>query len=673
MTTRRLVSCSILALALVVSGRGLAQTPTAEPPAGEPAATPAATAPAPATAPAAAPAGEPAAAGEPAGEPAAAPAGEPAAAAEPAAATAPATAPAGEPAAAGEPTAEPADQAEEPAAPPLPAIVDEVNGTCKTPRQAWLQLLYWLQKGENRWKPAEAAKCFDTSRLKDPTTRGPELAEMLKEGVDAKAARLDVDAIPRDPDYLDKNGLARYEDPKVAEKISGIYVIKKGDRWLFSPDTLERIPNIVPASYGLKKHLPDWMRGSFLGVELWSYIGIILLIFVALAMQRIVVFVMGTYVRRMVKRTGLKYLASAVDHANRPIGGLVMALVFYIGFPLLLFPIAVSKLAMVATQALAAYSVVWLAYRLIDVLSDFMASKAEKTETKLDDQLVPLVTKTLKVFVAVVGGIFILQNLDVNVGSLLAGLGLGGLAFALAAKDTVANFFGSLMIFIDKPFQIGDWIEMAGTEGTIEEVGFRTSRVRTFYNSLVTVPNAMVVSSMVDNYGRRRFRRYVSTLGLTYDTPPEKVQAFCEGVRAIIAGMPGMRKDYYMVEFKDFGASALEIMMYCFMISPTWNDELRTRTHLNLEIMRLAKELGVSFAYPTQTLHVESLAQAGVKTPTHSGPSTPDDLARVIKSFGPGGGAAKPNSVKISAGYDCGKQWTATGTGDAEDAGNGDG
>jgi MscS family membrane protein len=340
-----------------------------------------------------------------------------------------------------------------------------------------------------------------------------------------------------------------------------------------------------------------------------------------------------------------------------------MALVFHISVPLLLLPIRFTTLAMLAIKATAAYAGVWLAYRLIDLLADYLLVKAEKTESKLDDQLIPLIAKTLKVFVSVVGGIFILQNLDVNVGSLLAGLGLGGLAFALAAKDTIANFFGSIMIFIDKPFQIGDWVVIASTEGIIEEVGFRTSRVRTFHNSLVTVPNAMITSTIVDNYGARKYRRYTTNLGLTYDTPPDKVEAFCEGVRAIIAGMPGMRKDYYLVEFREFGASSLVIMVYCFMIAKTWNEELRIRTHLNLEILRLAENLGVGFAFPTQTLHVSSLAQPGQSIPGHRGPENHAELAAIIAGFGPRGPLARPEGLTISHGYDCGTE--PPGSGDA--------
>ena len=270
------------------------------------------------------------------------------------------------------------------------------------------------------------------------------------------------------------------------------------------------------------------------------------------------------------------------------------------------FPLRAAQIVSIAVTFLWTFSLVWLAYRLIDVLSAWLLTKADQTKTKLDDQLIPLMSKMAKIFVSVVGGIFILQNLSVDVGSLLAGLGLGGLAFALAAKDTIANFFGSVMIFIDKPFQIGDWVVIKDVEGTVEEVGFRTTRIRTFYNSLITLPNSVIPSTAIDNYGMRTFRRYTTTLGLTYDTPLKKITQFCDELRTLLIEMPGIRKDYYLVEFKEFGKSSLDILLYCFMVADDWNQELKIRTTLNLAILELSQRLNVSFAFPTQSLHIEN-------------------------------------------------------------------
>jgi MscS family membrane protein len=394
--------------------------------------------------------------------------------------------------------------------------------------------------------------------------------------------------------------------------------------------------------------MPGWLRGDVLGIEAWQIIGLALLVIIGITLRRLVIHLVTTYVRRLTRRLKGSVVDRVVAKAGGPLGTLAVAASFALGGPLLQFSPGGAFVIMLAARTLAAFSVVWPLYRLVDVLTDIMEARAAKTESKLDDQLVPLLRKSLKLFFVVIGSIFILQNLDVDVGSLLAGLGLGGLAFALAAKDTVANFFGSIMVFIDKPFQIGDWILMApDIEGTVEEVGFRTSRIRTFYDSVITVPNANVTNTPIDNMGRRRYRRYKTTLGLTYDTAPEKVQAFCEGVRAILQSLPAARKDYYLVEFRDFGASALEVFVYCFFETPDWSSELRARTCLNLSIMRLAASLGVSFAFPTQTLHIAPPAATDAASQ-----SDEQSLQAVIRAFGPGGEQALPSGFALSHGYE---------------------
>jgi MscS family membrane protein len=267
-----------------------------------------------------------------------------------------------------------------------------------------------------------------------------------------------------------------------------------------------------------------------------------------------------------------------------------------------------NRIAVFGLRVAAAVSAVLIAYRLVDVGADIFAKRADDTETKLDDQLVPLVRKSVKAVTVVVGVIFVLQNMEVDVASLVAGASLGGLAFSLAARDTVANLFGSVSIFADQPFQVGDWVVMNGVEGVVEEVGMRSTRVRTFYRSLVSIPNSKVADGVIDNYGMRDSRRTFLKLGLQYDTTPEQMEAFCDGVRAILANNPLVKKDGYYVCFSGFGDSALEVMLYFFFATDVWAEELRNRHLIFLEVLRLAKELGVGFAFPTRTLHIASQA-----------------------------------------------------------------
>ncbi len=401
---------------------------------------------------------------------------------------------------------------------------------------------------------------------------------------------------------------------------------------------------------GLRSVMPDWLRGDVFGIEAWQILGLALLIIIGIVLRKLVIHLIVTYVRKLTKKLSAGWVDNIAAKADKPVGTLAVAGILSIGSPLLDFPGPVETVLTIAVRSLAAYSVVWLLYRLVDVIADILQDRAARTDTKLDDQLVPLLRKSLKVFFVVFGAIFILQNLDVDVGSLLAGLGLGGLAFALAAKDTVANFFGSVMIFIDKPFQIGDWIKMSpDIEGTVEEVGFRTSRIRTFYNSVITVPNANVTNTAIDNLGARKYRRYRSILSLTYDTAPERIEAFCEGLRATLLAMPGVRKDYFMVEFQDFGAHSLDILLYCFFEVPDWQAELRARTNLNLAVLRLASAIGVDFAFPTQTLHIDAV-------PGHPLPRRPEPdleaLSSIIAAHGPGGAGVLLNGFDLSGRFE---------------------
>ena len=239
--------------------------------------------------------------------------------------------------------------------------------------------------------------------------------------------------------------------------------------------------------------------------------------------------------------------------------------------------------------------------RLVDVVASRLSRWALGTESKYDDLLVPFASKSAKVVIIVTSVMMILHNLDFNLTGAIATLGIGGLAFALAATDTISNLFGSLTVIADRPFQIGDWIVVDGHEGIVESLGFRSTRIRTFYNSLITVPNSTLINAAVDNYGARQFRRYRTVLSVTYGTPPERMEAFCEAIRQVIRDSPYTRTETFHIYF---GASSLDILVYMFFQVPDWATELRERHRFNLDILRAAKRLGVEFAFPTQTLYL---------------------------------------------------------------------
>ncbi|MCP4853098.1 MAG: mechanosensitive ion channel, partial [Fuerstiella sp.] len=199
--------------------------------------------------------------------------------------------------------------------------------------------------------------------------------------------------------------------------------------------------------------------------------------------------VVAMFVRRRYSGDDLTFWEVERRRLNRGILLVTIGITLLVGFPMLDFNPEIENVVNQVASLVAAVGVLQVAYRAIDIFMDVLARRASQTESKLDDSLVPLLRTAVRLFVTFVGLLFVLQNLDINVSSLIAGLGLGGLAIALAAQDTVRNLLGGVTIFADKPFEVGDWVVVDGVEGTIEAVGFRSTRVRTFYNSLISVPN----------------------------------------------------------------------------------------------------------------------------------------------------------------------------------------
>ncbi|MXW26926.1 MAG: mechanosensitive ion channel family protein [Dehalococcoidia bacterium] len=394
---------------------------------------------------------------------------------------------------------------------------------------------------------------------------------------------------------------------------------------------------------------PDWFKNTYIGIEVEQFIGIGVMILVAGAVYVLLTQLLRIFVRARLSSEDREFWDQERARLRRSLLVGVVAITVILGFPTLEFSSGVENVVNQIAIFLGAGALVWMAFRAIDIFTDVLERRAEKTVSRIDDQLVPLLNSTLKGVAILVGGLFVLANLGVNVTSLVAGLGIGGLAIALAAQDTIRNLLGGVTIFADRPFQVGDWVVVNDIEGTVEHVGFRSSRVRTFYNSVVTVPNARIVDTHVDNMGLRQWRRYKTTLGLAYHTTTDQVQAFVEGVRALIRANPGMRKDYYIVEFHGFGASTLDVLVYCFIDAPNWNDELRTRHVLNLDIMRLAEDLGIEFAFPTQTLHVAS--QPGQPAVAPPAPAR-DELGEIVEGYSPNGSAGQRVDAPITAGFD---------------------
>ncbi len=358
---------------------------------------------------------------------------------------------------------------------------------------------------------------------------------------------------------------------------------------------------------------PEWLEdamprvlksGEIMGLQYWQWLGLLLLIFLGIFADFVVRTLVRPVLRRVVRRFDSEVDEDVIKAAVRALGLFAGALVWMTLISALNFGGVVREIALAAVGVYAVFTGTLAGWRLVDLLADVLLHLAMQTEAKFDDILVPMLRKTLKVFIIAFGVVYGAQHLNINIVPLVTGLGIGGLAFAFAAKDTIENFFGSIAVILDRPFEVGDWVLIDDVEGTVEELGFRSTRIRTFYNSQVTIPNATLVRAKVDNYGRRTYRRWKTTIGVQYDTPPEKLLAFTEGIRELVRRHPYTRKDFYQVWCHDFGDSSFNILVYVFHLVPDWATELRERERLFVDIVRLADGLGVRFAFPTRTIHL---------------------------------------------------------------------
>jgi len=360
----------------------------------------------------------------------------------------------------------------------------------------------------------------------------------------------------------------------------------------------------------LSGYVPSWAREEILGVSLWQFVAAFVLLLTGLAAKKVSDHVFAKVVTRLVRKTRFRIDDLAADAASRPFGYLLLLAGLGGAFGVLTLPTEpnVRGLVFGTLKVLLAADIMWFLFRLVDTAVEYLARLAERTESTLDDQLVPVIRKALKATIGVIFFVWIVQLLGYSVSSLIAGLGIGGLAVALALQDTLGNFFGSVFIFLDRPFCVGDWIKVGEVEGIVEQVGFRTTRVRTWPATLVSIPNKTVASATIDNWSRMPKRRVVQTVGVTYKTNADQMEDVVETIRQILMKDEGVDQEFIVVRFTEFGESSLNILVYYFTKAVTFADHLVTKERINLAIMRCLKKRGLSIAFPTRTVCLESSA-----------------------------------------------------------------
>ncbi len=257
-------------------------------------------------------------------------------------------------------------------------------------------------------------------------------------------------------------------------------------------------------------------------------------------------------------------------------------------------------------SSLVIFAIFWLIFRLVNEFNAIISIFSSKMGKPLNEDIENFIIKSAKVFIVITGFLMMLQSWGVNITTFIASLGLGGLAFALAAKDTASNLFGSLVIFADRPFKVGDAVELKGIAGSVEEIGIRSTRIRTYEKSLVTIPNAVVANASITNWTKRDKRRCKIYIGLTYDTSSKQIESIINEIDLMLKSREDIDSDSVAVYFEEFADSSLNVLCHYHANTSVWKEFLRIKQEVNLSIMKIVEQNGSDFAYPSQTLYMQT-------------------------------------------------------------------
>ena len=327
-------------------------------------------------------------------------------------------------------------------------------------------------------------------------------------------------------------------------------------------------------------------------------------------------------------RTSIEYDDRALAAMEKPLSGFFLVAGIYLAIVVLPVDPEMHELITIIFRGATMVVVFWGLIRLIDVAGDILADVAGRKGDSIG-AFVPLMKKAVRVFVFVVGIIMVIDNLGYSVGGILAAVGLGGAAFAFAAKDSIANLYGSFALALDRPFQVGDWIQVGDrVDGDVEEVGLRSTKVRTWPKTVISIPNNVLANEMINNWSRMPKRRVKQIIGVTYETKPGEMEGLVHEFRHVLQEDPGVHQEFILVNFTEFGDSSLNILVYYFTTTTAWLEHMDVRQRVNISLMRVVEARGLSIAFPTRTLYFEGeLARQmsrGMSLPGDFGPTEPN-------------------------------------------------
>jgi len=354
---------------------------------------------------------------------------------------------------------------------------------------------------------------------------------------------------------------------------------------------------------GLAEHLPI-LKKRIWGNEVWKYVFSLIYIFLAFYISKLLDYLTRVWLKHWAAKTKTTFDDLILEMLNGPVKVIAFMILLRIGLNVFEWPEVVEQVLAKGFTIIIAIAVTYLVLKFVDLAMGYWRQRAEGQEDQaFNQQLFPIIRKTLKVFVIVVAVLTTLNNMGVNITAAIASLSIGGLAVGLAAQDTLANLFGAVAIFLDKPFKIGDRVQVDGHDGPVESIGMRSTRIRNLDGHLVTIPNKTMGNATIINIAARPNIKTVMNIGVTYDTPVEKVKLALAIIKEIYGGHP--KTENLVMSFNKFESSSLNILVVHW-----WNDTdfvacLGGLQEMNLSLKERFDKEGINFAFPTQTLYVK--------------------------------------------------------------------
>lgn len=307
---------------------------------------------------------------------------------------------------------------------------------------------------------------------------------------------------------------------------------------------------------------------------------------------------------KLSRKTPTDFFTQICLSFERPIGLLFIIIGLYIAMDYFPFIEQHNALFLKFLRSMVIVTITWGLFNLSSPTTGIIMSVNQKINNKIDLILIPFISRTIRVILVAISISIIGQEFDYDVNGLVAGLGLGGLAFALAAKEAVGNLIGGIVIVTEKPFSIGDWILTPSVEGTVEDINFRSTKVRTFSQALVTVPNSTLANEPITNWSRMGKRRITFHLGLNYKSTKDQIQRVVHRVEHLLRNHEDVHPDTIMVAFDQYNDSSLDILLYFFTNTIVWGEHVKIKHEINIAIMAILEEEGVEVAFPSRTIYV---------------------------------------------------------------------